>query len=360
MKILHIAALLSQSDIYGGGVTFPESVAREHAAMGHDVTLWGCWIGDGPRYSDVQKRKLRLVRERPIMWRPFHRSNPLFLRLPFHMLANRYDIVHFHQWQVIQYLWLIPLAWLLQSRVIVTDLGGGGWRKQPKWLMRFVHCFACMSSFSASFFPRHKGRVVGGGFDPDLFRGQARGDPERPTILYVGRLMPHKGVHLLIRAVDLLRREGLGVSLRIVGGEWATQYRDALDEFADKVGLRKHIHFCGPRFGSDLVQEYLSASCLVLPSTHHPGDGRYIEKPELFGIVLVEAMAVGLPVVASTIHGPDDVVRNGQTGYRFIEGNPDDLARAIRCALRNDTTTLARELAHRECTWRRVAERCLV
>jgi glycosyltransferase involved in cell wall biosynthesis len=134
-------------------------------------------------------------------------------------------------------------------------------------------------------------------------------------LLIVGRLEAIKGVDVAIRALSELR--DTPAVLRIVG-EGDPSYTAALHRLASELGVAHRIEWAGKVVGEALRREYGEADLLVVPS-------RY----EAFGSVLVEAMAAGLPIVASRVGGIPDVVQHGECA-RLVE--PEDaqaLARAI-------------------------------
>ncbi len=135
--------------------------------------------------------------------------------------------------------------------------------------------------------------------DNDAFR-YGGGIASAPYFLYVGRLAPEKNLRFLLRAHAAYRRGGGQWDL-VIAGEGPL--RAALEAEAPASGVR----FVGPRLGGDLVACYASAGCLVLPSLSEP-----------WGLVLNEAMAAGLPVLASTRCGSaDDLIEPGVNGWLF-------------------------------------------
>lgn len=140
----------------------------------------------------------------------------------------------------------------------------------------------------------------------------------QPTVvLSVGRLVPYKGHDVLIRAFQGLRGEGLDLRLIIAGeGHW----RPYLESLVSELGLEQHVSFLGhvPN-GPRLWRVYRQAHIFVLPSLS-----------EALGLVIIEAMANGLPVVASAVGGIPDVVVNGVNGLLVRPGDADELSRAIK------------------------------
>ena len=145
----------------------------------------------------------------------------------------------------------------------------------------------------------------------------ARG--ERYKILFVGRHIERKGIEFLIQAAKLLDPQKFEV--RIVGKGNLT---DSLKELAQKISAQNVI-FTGPLSPDDLRKEYQKSNCFVLPAIiDSKGD------TEGLGVVLIEAMQYGLPVVASNVGGIPDVVVDGETGILVPEKDPKALASAFQ------------------------------
>lgn len=136
-----------------------------------------------------------------------------------------------------------------------------------------------------------------------------------PVVLCVARLYPRKRIQDLLIAIHRLRRRISNLQLRIVGNgpEWGRLVR-----LRSKLGLNDAVLFLGEVSRSQLAEEYLSADCFCLPSVQ-----------EGFGIVFLEAMAAGKPVVACRAAAIPEVVPDGEAGVLVRPRNPDDLAAAI-------------------------------
>ncbi len=160
------------------------------------------------------------------------------------------------------------------------------------------------------------------------------------TLLFVGRISPEKGIHVLIDAFTIVGEQNPNVTLYIVGpeGEIAFEYLvglsddpqvAALAEFYTgsyaanlrariPAHLQDRIIFTGPIAQKELINQYQKADILVNPSFS-----------ESFGMSLAEAMACEKPVVASRVGGMKGIVEEGKTGHLVEQGNPQSLADAI-------------------------------
>jgi glycogen synthase len=188
-----------------------------------------------------------------------------------------------------------------------------------------------------------------GGADQPAFGGAGQpafgGVGRRPArLLAVGRLTAQKGVDVLL---DALARPGLeGAVLDVVGdGDW----RGRLEAQAGRLGLTGRVNFPGWRDRDALAAVYRAADVFVLPS-----------RDEGMPNVLLEAMASGLPAVASRVAGAEDLVADGETGFLVPPDDPEALATALRRligdpALRAAMGARARMRAEREFSWRAAA-----
>jgi glycosyltransferase involved in cell wall biosynthesis len=174
------------------------------------------------------------------------------------------------------------------------------------------------------------------GIEPTLF-------PEREVLrwpvrrlLYVGQLIPQKGVHTAIAAFGLLAgtKEFAGVELTIAGGGQNPDYEKGLRSLPGQLGIADRVRFLGRVPRSELPAIYAEHEVLLFPS----------EWEEPFAITPLEAMASGLVVVGTLTGGSGELFRNRETAMTYATGDAADCARAIRevCQDRELAETLAR------------------
>lgn len=166
---------------------------------------------------------------------------------------------------------------------------------------------------------------VTGGRQIDL--QEPTGYPEPGYLLFVGRLRIRKGVEVLLHAMD---RTGTDLpTLRlVVAGDG--EHRQRLERAISRLGLGERVELLG-RCDFNQVQTLMSrARALVVPSTY-----------EGMPLVILEAMAIGLPVVASSVSGIPEVVRDGETGWLVPAEDISALARVLR-EIHDDPTELRR------------------
>jgi glycosyltransferase involved in cell wall biosynthesis len=177
---------------------------------------------------------------------------------------------------------------------------------------------------------RRRISVVPCGVDLELFSGRGPAEPRTRAyrILSVGRLVPRKGVDLVIGALPALRDAGLDVELLIVGGggNAAALADDAeahrLLEVATELGVQDRVDFRGqlPRDAMGAILR--SADAVVCAPWYEP-----------FGIVPLEAMACGVPVVAAAVGGLRDTVLDRKTGLHVPPRDPAAIAAAVAALL---------------------------
>lgn len=189
--------------------------------------------------------------------------------------------------------------------------------------------------------------------DPDAAPAVARpaGSPFR--LLFVGRLVERKGVHYLLQALARLRERD-PVHLWVVGDG---PMRPELEARARELGVDASVTFTGFLTREALAERYRRCDAFVLPAVYdRRGD------TEGLGVVLVEALSQGKPVVASAVGGIPDVVRDGETGLLVAPADPDVLARAVRTYLRDPALARAHGQAGRahveaHFSWETIIER---
>jgi len=161
--------------------------------------------------------------------------------------------------------------------------------------------------------PRERVFVTPNGVDPRLFELRPSQGPRAPYLLAVGTFEPRKNLPSLLEAFRLLRREGRDLQLVVVG-------RQAWMQLLPLGDLAPHVRLTGAVPDEELHALYAAASCFVMPSLH-----------EGFGLPLAEAMASGVPAVASDIPALREV--GGETVRYADPRDPEGFAAAIRAAL---------------------------
>jgi len=144
--------------------------------------------------------------------------------------------------------------------------------------------------------------------------------PSRLCIGIVGRITPLKGHDHFLRAMGLLKKEISFVKGVVIGSapESKKEYFDGLLKLRDELGLREAVEFRGST--SNIAEAMQCLDLLVLATT----------VPEAFGRVIVEAQALGIPVIATNVGGVVDIIEDGKTGWLVPPANPEMLSKKIR------------------------------
>jgi colanic acid/amylovoran biosynthesis glycosyltransferase len=181
-----------------------------------------------------------------------------------------------------------------------------------------------------------KAVVIHCGVDTGFFRPRKSAPPEPPfSLLCVGTLHEVKGQRFLVESCRLLSEEGVDLVCTLVGDG---PDRASLTRAVAAAGLEGRVTFAGLRTRGDVAELLHSAHAVVAPSVP-TSEG----KREGIPVVLMEAMASGVPVVASGISGIPELVHDGVSGLLVPPGDPRALARALR--LLHDDPGLREQLA---------------
>lgn len=188
----------------------------------------------------------------------------------------------------------------------------------------------------------HKIRIIPPGVDVSHFHPMPKEDARKNIgvpehirmILFVGRIEPLKGIDTLLHAIGILRtqiRQCLSnICLSIIGGNPdGAEQEDTemlrLKTLREQLDLAELVTFLGAKNQDTLHYYYAAAEAVVVPSHY-----------ESFGMVALEAMACGTPVIASEIGGLAYLIQDGITGFHVPDRDPEELARAICLLLKND------------------------
>ncbi len=268
---------------------------------------------------------------------------------------ERFDVLHFHE----PFVPFLSLVLLRESRSVnvATFHAYGGWSPAYEFGSRALRGYAgrlhgriAVSAAARHFIDRYfpgDYKVIPNGVDIDRFRRAvplARWQDGTRNILFVGRFEPRKGVLDMLKAYRILRKTGCDCRLLLVGG--GPQEREARRYVATR--RLRGVEFLGRVSDDERDQLFRTADVYVSPAT-----GR-----ELFGIVLLEAMAAGAPIVASDIHGYKGVVRRGREALLVAPRTPKQIALSVGRLLRDPELARAMSeagvLRAEEFSWPRV------
>ena len=411
MRIAHVLRRLSFDD-WGGTEQVVWNIAKAQKEAGHEVRLFATtalWRGLNDDRREGRDRRdgslevvdgIEIVRFRPIYpWWPMPQAlvdeldrkggNPFVPGLGKALLDWKPDVIHCHAMARIAELCLRTAQKLttpnsqLSTKTVVSLHGGGAnipgeeakslmaptrgrlpWGKAIDilmgWTRRVPEDFdgiVCVGEDEAE---KYRGRhdhvmYLPNGVDCRLFEGMARESlaPLMPktslSLLCVARIDRQKNQMML---VEWLARNP-GATVRFVGPVTQPDYRAELEARAEQLGVSGRLSFAGALkpASAELLGEYANADVFVLPSRHEP-----------FGIVVLEAWAAGLPVVASDVGGLGRLcAAHPDAAVTFSSGDIDALDDALRrvggdAALRGRLSAAGRAAAA-EYDWRKLAKR---
>ncbi len=368
----------------GGMNVYVRNLARHLGALGCQVDIFTRSQGEGGGREEEIAPRVRVIR---IQTGPDHAypKDAVLAFLPEFVDRVRcyaedrgrfYDLIHAHYWLSGLAALELRRAWGTPVIQMFHTLGAGKQRvgAQEPWdriqaearIARAVDRVVAATPYdreeliAATGVAPERVTVVPGGVDTDLFCPQDRAQalaqlglpPDHQMILFVGRPDPIKGLEVLLRALAILAERWPDWSerfcLAVVGGDPG----EALRRLQRQLGLEALVAFLGPRDHEELPPFYAAACCCVVPSYY-----------ESFGLVALEAMACGVPVIASRVGGLAYTVQDGVSGLLVPPGDPRALAEALDRLVR-DPELRARlgEGARRRAarfSWREVARQTL-
>jgi glycosyltransferase involved in cell wall biosynthesis len=316
-KVVYVTPAYFDSDSYlGGGERYAWNMARglvETAGGRYEVEIVS--YGQAPRKQTLQKGlTLRVL---PVPYRPKIYLNATSWELG-EALADA-DLVHVHSPMTRSGEMAILVAKQLQKPLFLTDHGGHtSTIAQELGSVDLADRIVCYSDFGASLCrTRAPVAVIKGGVDTTYFRPPAR-RPPRDRVLYVGRLMPHKGIDRLIDALPA------DLPLTICGRAYDDRYFELLRERA----TGKSVEFVTDAGDEVLRTLYCRAWATVLPSVYVDCYGHLCPVPELMGLSLLESMSCGTPAIGARVGGMPEFIRDEETGFLF--DTTEELSEQIR------------------------------
>jgi D-inositol-3-phosphate glycosyltransferase len=271
----------------------------------------------------------------------------------------RYDLIHSHYWvsglvaRQLEQMWDVPTVQMfhtlgeLKNRVAKSsgdrEVGQRieGEREVMEWTDRIVAATPLEKAQMAWYYgaDTDKISVIPAGVDTDLFHPRDRAlvrkqlglpDLDTPILLFVGRIERLKGIDTLLESVAVVSRTCAGRNLKvlIVGGGGQTEAENAelkrVVQLHRDLNLEEQVEFVGSKPQEMLPLYYSAADITVMPSHY-----------ESFGLVAVESMASGTPVIASNVGGLSFTVKDGETGFLVPEENHFALAEQVHTLLKN-------------------------
>ncbi len=290
--------------------------------------------------------------------------------------STRYDLIHSHYWlsslvgKQLQGWWRVPHVVMFHTLGAVKNCIGIGEDETELRIESEREIVASCDLIVASTHRekteliRHydatpqKVTVIPCGVNLDLFRPLDKEIARkvlklnhRKVILFVGRIEPLKGLDRLLRALTYLNG-GERPQLLIVGGdEYSRHQLQVLQNTARELGIDDRITFAGSVSQEKLPLYYSAADVCVIPSYY-----------ESFGMVALESLACGTPIVATDVGGMRQIIRSNQLGRIVNDNSPPELADAISGLLSDQAKTQdwkIRREAIAKFSWKTIADRVL-
>jgi len=139
-------------------------------------------------------------------------------------------------------------------------------------------------------------------------------------VLFLSNLHPTKGPFDVLRAANLLIKQKLNVRFVLAGADSSLNFTDQLKSYINDKGLDEYVKMLGPVYGEEKDKLFVASDIFVFPT--------YFER-ETFGIVNIEAMSWGLPVISSTEGAIPEIVQDGITGFIVNPNSPEEIADKI-------------------------------
>jgi glycosyltransferase involved in cell wall biosynthesis len=286
--------------------------------------------------TEMSDDGFQIFRIPALYWSPLIRSPRITMGVNlipgrFRNLLKTYDILHYHVGDL-----SFPLFSFFLQKPKICQLHGLSYdflkrNFLPKFLLKHTtDMYLCPTEHMKNDLirvgiPERRIRCLPNSVDVEAFRPSET--KEDNLLLFVGRINPGKGLHILLNSLDYLKNR---VRLVIIGpSDSDSTYFNRILKLMEKINLEgKHnVEYIGAKSREDIVEWYQRASIFVLPSVMY----------EALGIVNLEALACKTPVVATNVGGILEVVHDGENGILVEPNNAVKLASAIQHLLDNES-----------------------
>src|SRR5438093_3860868 len=348
-----VMTILRFKPAIGGGEEHVFQLSKKLVDRGHEVIVYTSDLATHyPRISYLNKDTIRQRYYRGVQVRRFHASNR-FRKYPQlrgyfrKLMKEECDLIHAHGFgyftsdcsALVSAIRRIPLVLTTHGFFPVTAptqpaLDSLYVALSRNWTLRISKRILTISESDARHFRRlvdpHKITVIRNAVDTE-FWSKAPSKVHHaykefaPKIGAVGRLTSAKGFQFLIRAAPSILKEIPTAKISIVGKDFG--YLSELERLAEEMRVSRSVSFLGELSDEALKKFYSGCDVMVVPSLY-----------EAFGIVALEAMACGIPLVASDSGGLPEVIKDGTNGLLFKTGDSNALAEAVISILKRPNT----------------------
>jgi glycosyltransferase involved in cell wall biosynthesis len=337
MKVLMVTPSFYPST--GGTETMVQNLSKELKKVGLDIDILTFNMDEKwcPKWNGKIEKVdgLKVIKIPALNWLPFVHSPRINFRVDlipglFTSLMKEYDIIHFHEAE-----FSFPLFSFFVKKPKILHLHELRFDYFKRYhFSRFMlkHssnlCFALTKQMKKELMllglPENKIVHFPNSVDSDVFH--PNGKRQANTLLYVGRLVPQKGLHVLISS---LKYVNMPVTLQIIGPQgWNQKYNDEIMALIENENQKRYhkIQYLGTVDHNQLIESYQKASIFVSSSNFEP-----------FGVVILEAMACAAPVISTCTDGAVEFIENGQNGILVPINDHKQMSQAINSLLENES-----------------------
>lgn len=364
--------------IVGGIARVVNDLSKRLIKDGHEVTVVTYREGNAPYFED--DKGVKVYRIDNYMINP-NNFIDWIMQMNFNMVAKaseiiasegKFDVIHAHDWLVAYAAKTLKNSYdtPIVSTIHATESGRNSgihdetqrYINDTEWMLTYESTEVIVNSNymkrelqSLFGLPFEKINVVPNGINVNMFSGIERDyefrrkyalDNEK-IILFMGRLVYEKGIQHLISAMPKILAGYHDAKLVIAGKGGMT---NELKVQVNSMGISNKVYFTGYMDSKQVCKMYKCADVSVFPSTYEP-----------FGIVALEAMLSGTPVVVSDIGGLNEIVEHRENGMKSYAGNPNSIADSILELLYNpqlsqEVVKKARNMVKNEYNWAKIAQ----
>lgn len=337
-RILHVVQY--DFNIFKGGIQrYVKDLSKLQYIKGYEVIIYSSRLDKAPKNEISNGMVIKRFRSIELF------RTPIALGMISEFIKYRFDIVHIHaQFPIIGEIIAliaklrgIPVITTYHNEIelvntsLLSKIAYNIWSRVMLPLLLNIsdsiivttHEFLCTSKILADTKYHNKIHIIPCGLFIDFNKRQNNiiGIGKEGYLLYVGRIKPEKGLHVLINALYIAKKNNIDIKLVIVGEanrEDELEYKSKLESMIKEYNLIDNVKFVGKVSDEDLDNYYIHAAALILPS---------LSRLEGFGIVQLEAMKYGIPIIVSDLPGPKSVTNGVAITVR--PNDPMDLYKSI-------------------------------
>lgn len=307
-------------NFYGGADKF---IFELSLALADKIKTTFVTFGTYEKHFRFKNLNIILLKSKPFL--PQFNGKCNFLSVKLFSLCKNFNIIHAHQYYADTTLIACLAAKIYGKKVFVTDLGWRGLnlaRYFPAKLFATKVLGLTLYDKERFGLSNNKFDAINAGVNLEKYLYH---DRKERKVIFIGRLLPHKGINYLIEALDF-KTECI-----IAGHKCDNKYFSLLKSLSKK----KNVKFLLSATDKEIITHLQESSILILPSVEKNVYGVKKPNPELFGLVITEAWACGTPVIVSNAGALPYVVDDGINGFVVPQNDPDSIKVKINYLLEN-------------------------